>query len=202
MRDWGSELQAEGWTYERLLELDEAVVKKGGLPASKVSALPRVEFNPGRAASEARAAAAEARARSGEAEPGPEAVGEGGDERVANMARMAAVERLAAVPAKDPKSNGTGTAAAVAPRFAGCPGEDCAVCLTDFIVGDMLIRLPPCGHLFHGPCLQPWLKNHRHCPKCRATLCEEEEHTAHSGGEGEDQEEPGSPLAGSAIGFF
>jgi hypothetical protein len=33
-----------------------------------------------------------------------------------------------------------------------------AVCLADFVIGDQLTRLPPCGHLFHGACLLPWLK--------------------------------------------
>jgi hypothetical protein len=40
--DWGSGgggVPADGWTYERLLELDEAVVKKGGMPVSKVRAV-------------------------------------------------------------------------------------------------------------------------------------------------------------------
>ena len=81
------------------------------------------------------------------------------------------------------------------------------MCLTDFVVGDELTQLPPCGHLFHSACLRPWLKAHRHCPKCRAPLCEEDECVAAQSGEGEDEEVEveveehgvGSPLAGANI---
>ena len=201
--DWGTgSLAADGWTYERLLELDEAVVKKGGMPVSKVRALPKVEFNPKRAAAEARAAAAEARARktaaTSEEEEEKEEKGKQGDEDEA--AAAVAVD----LSVNDDAHQGT-TPPTPPPQYAGCAGEDCAVCLMDFIDGDEVTLLPPCGHIFHGACLLPWLKTHRHCPKCRAPLCQESECVARSG-EGEDREDEdededgmGSPIAGAAI---
>lgn len=195
--DWGSGRAAgDGWTHERLLELDEAVVKKGGMPVTKVRALPAVAFNPARAAAEARAVAEADRAAARAAAAGEEETE--GAAVDASSEEEDAEEEEEEVPASD-----------AAPRHAGCPGEDCAVCLTDFVIGDELTLLPPCGHLFHGACLLPWLKTHRHCPKCRAPLCEEDECVARSG-EGEDEGEAGeegegeregvgSPLAGASI---
>jgi hypothetical protein len=41
----------------------------------------------------------------------------------------------------------------------------CAVCLSEFEWGDVLRRLP-CGHHFHGPCIDKWLKRNKVCPLC------------------------------------
>ncbi|KAI8333931.1 hypothetical protein BC941DRAFT_108264 [Chlamydoabsidia padenii] len=40
---------------------------------------------------------------------------------------------------------------------------DCSVCKDDFIVDEMVIELP-CMHLFHGDCIDPWLKVNGTCP--------------------------------------
>nr|CAB3446308.1 unnamed protein product [Digitaria exilis] len=48
--------------------------------------------------------------------------------------------------------------------------EQCSVCLEDFEAGEMVRRLPACGHLFHVECIDMWLDSHRTCPVCRCNL--------------------------------
>ena len=45
----------------------------------------------------------------------------------------------------------------------------CVICIEDFAEGQFLRHLP-CGHYFHQPCLDLWLKNHTNCPICRRDL--------------------------------
>lgn len=46
-------------------------------------------------------------------------------------------------------------------------GEDCAVCLESYKVGDVMCGLP-CGHCYHHQCLMTWLQtDNHHCPICR-----------------------------------
>ncbi|KAI7935902.1 hypothetical protein MJO29_015205 [Puccinia striiformis f. sp. tritici] len=60
--------------------------------------------------------------------------------------------------------------------------RECAICLSDFEVGD-LIRILPCGHCFHQSQLEEqcmgidcWLlKSKRFCPICRMSIVEEPE---------------------------
>lgn len=47
--------------------------------------------------------------------------------------------------------------------------KECVVCLGDQKVGDQATKLP-CGHLFHGACLEEWLRIHGTCPTCRYEL--------------------------------
>ncbi|KAH9261101.1 hypothetical protein BASA81_000805 [Batrachochytrium salamandrivorans] len=49
------------------------------------------------------------------------------------------------------------------------PGCDCAVCLETFAVEDEAKKLP-CGHLFHAPCVLPWLQQKNTCPVCRKSV--------------------------------
>jgi hypothetical protein len=44
---------------------------------------------------------------------------------------------------------------------AGLPGQDhlgCSICTEDFTVGED-VRVLPCNHQFHPPCIDPWLVN-------------------------------------------
>uniref|UniRef100_A0A0E0NGQ2 RING-type E3 ubiquitin transferase n=1 Tax=Oryza rufipogon TaxID=4529 RepID=A0A0E0NGQ2_ORYRU len=45
---------------------------------------------------------------------------------------------------------------------------DCPVCLGEFRDGELLRLLPKCGHAFHVPCIDAWLRAHVNCPLCRA----------------------------------
>uniref|UniRef100_A0A1A9WAL8 RING-type domain-containing protein n=1 Tax=Glossina brevipalpis TaxID=37001 RepID=A0A1A9WAL8_9MUSC len=45
----------------------------------------------------------------------------------------------------------------------------CVVCLCDFTLQQVL-RVLPCGHIFHAQCVDRWLEMRRTCPICR-TLC-------------------------------
>lgn len=46
---------------------------------------------------------------------------------------------------------------------------NCAVCLDEYVVGDLLKQLD-CGHHFHKACIDPWLKKSRICPLCKQTF--------------------------------
>ena len=48
--------------------------------------------------------------------------------------------------------------------------SDCAICLTEFVVGDEIRVLPQCGHGFHVACIDTWLGSHSSCPSCRQIL--------------------------------
>jgi hypothetical protein len=47
---------------------------------------------------------------------------------------------------------------------------DCSVCLGEFSDGELLRLLPKCGHAFHVPCIDTWLRAHVNCPLCRAPV--------------------------------
>jgi Ring finger domain len=47
---------------------------------------------------------------------------------------------------------------------------DCSVCLGDFEDGDLVRLLPKCGHAFHVPCIDTWLRAHVNCPVCRSRV--------------------------------
>ncbi|MBA0762272.1 hypothetical protein Gotri_011912 [Gossypium trilobum] len=44
--------------------------------------------------------------------------------------------------------------------------EDCMICLEELKVGFEASRLP-CSHVFHGDCMEKWLKQSHYCPICR-----------------------------------
>jgi len=48
----------------------------------------------------------------------------------------------------------------------------CSVCWEDFKVSEPVRKLV-CEHVYHEPCIIPWLELHGTCPICRTTLSEE-----------------------------
>uniref|UniRef100_A0A7S4SBJ1 RING-type domain-containing protein n=1 Tax=Ditylum brightwellii TaxID=49249 RepID=A0A7S4SBJ1_9STRA len=54
-------------------------------------------------------------------------------------------------------------------------GGECVVCRDNFDIGDVVIRLPFCSHVFHESCALMWLRNHNTCPYCRRELPTEDE---------------------------
>lgn len=51
----------------------------------------------------------------------------------------------------------------------GKTNKDCSVCMCNFVHGE-IIRLLPCGHIFHDTCVKPWLMSQITCPYCRYDL--------------------------------
>ncbi|KAG0500888.1 hypothetical protein HPP92_000960 [Vanilla planifolia] len=47
---------------------------------------------------------------------------------------------------------------------------DCVVCLSAMQEGEKGRLLPRCGHGFHAPCIDAWLRWHSTCPICRAAV--------------------------------
>ncbi|KAK4880884.1 hypothetical protein RN001_004203 [Aquatica leii] len=45
----------------------------------------------------------------------------------------------------------------------------CSVCWEDFILKECVRQLP-CQHIYHEPCIRPWLELHGTCPICRQNL--------------------------------
>mmetsp|Transcript_5959 Transcript_5959/g.10563 ORF Transcript_5959/g.10563 Transcript_5959/m.10563 type:complete len:256 (-) Transcript_5959:18-785(-) len=48
-------------------------------------------------------------------------------------------------------------------------GQVCAVCTEDFELGER-VRVLPCGHYFHLPCIDLWLVQNKRCPLCSNEL--------------------------------
>lgn len=48
----------------------------------------------------------------------------------------------------------------------GDPGKMCSVCISDYVAGSKLRRLP-CAHEFHIHCIDRWLSENCTCPVCR-----------------------------------
>lgn len=51
-------------------------------------------------------------------------------------------------------------------------GGTCAVCLGEFDF-NMMVRTTPCGHVFHGDCIDQWCMKNMSCPICRTDLTSE-----------------------------
>ncbi|KAK9834335.1 hypothetical protein WJX81_008044 [Elliptochloris bilobata] len=94
--------------------------------------------------------------------------------RAASGLDPAVVQALPSYPYAPPVTPAPGDAeagAAGGARVSGRGGEDaCSVCLGEYEAGELLRRLPPCGHEFHLKCIDAWLGQHSTCPICRAPL--------------------------------
>lgn len=49
--------------------------------------------------------------------------------------------------------------------------SECSICLEEWETGKEM----PCGHKFHGGCIERWLRIHGSCPLCRFSLPADEE---------------------------
>ncbi|KAG8193605.1 hypothetical protein JTE90_000238 [Oedothorax gibbosus] len=66
--------------------------------------------------------------------------------------------------------NGASSSSAVElPHKRAELNKECQVCLNDYVEGDEL-RILPCFHEFHTPCIDPWLKINHTCPVCRVVV--------------------------------
>ncbi|EEE53134.1 hypothetical protein OsJ_35938 [Oryza sativa Japonica Group] len=70
-----------------------------------------------------------------------------------------AQEDIEAIPAFEYRRGSSGSGVA-----------QCAVCIAAVKDGDTVRRLPACGHAFHAPCVDGWLRDHATCPMCRADV--------------------------------
>ena len=71
------------------------------------------------------------------------------------------VKREEPEPAQTTEGVDTGATAAAAPPADASSADDhigCSIYTEDFNMGED-VRLLPCGHQFHPPCIDPWLVN-------------------------------------------
>eukprot|EP00602_Paraphysomonas_sp_CaronLab_P013817 CAMPEP_0185041584 /NCGR_PEP_ID=MMETSP1103-20130426/41079_1 /TAXON_ID=36769 /ORGANISM="Paraphysomonas bandaiensis, Strain Caron Lab Isolate" /LENGTH=458 /DNA_ID=CAMNT_0027581385 /DNA_START=209 /DNA_END=1586 /DNA_ORIENTATION=+ len=53
-----------------------------------------------------------------------------------------------------------------------CEQPSCPICSEDYATAEQVMKLP-CSHLYHKPCVMPWLEAKRTCPICRFELLNE-----------------------------
>ncbi|KAH9260580.1 hypothetical protein BASA81_001047 [Batrachochytrium salamandrivorans] len=87
-------------------------------------------------------------------------------------ARVAAAEAAAprGVHPDKIKALPTRLTAARAATTAVAEGEEedvCSICLAEFAAEGELVRVLPCQHYFHPPCVDEWLQNRNTCPLCK-----------------------------------
>ncbi|KAL1554644.1 RING-type E3 ubiquitin transferase [Salvia divinorum] len=46
--------------------------------------------------------------------------------------------------------------------------EECAICLSEYAIGERIRILEKCRHGFHMQCIERWLNSCSSCPICRA----------------------------------
>ncbi|KAL8499343.1 hypothetical protein ACS0TY_022358 [Phlomoides rotata] len=87
----------------------------------------------------------------------------------------------------------------VTDEFLGKLGKDavCSICQENLVVDDKMQELP-CNHMFHPPCLKPWLDEHNSCPICRHEL-KTDDHTYESWKEREKEAEEERKGAANAV---
>jgi len=50
--------------------------------------------------------------------------------------------------------------------------DRCPICLEDFQIGEQVLRIRACGHIFKRPGLLRWFQRNDHCPVCRRNVNE------------------------------
>ncbi|KAL0098388.1 hypothetical protein PUN28_008358 [Cardiocondyla obscurior] len=66
----------------------------------------------------------------------------------------------------------------------------CSVCWEDFKLSEPVRQLP-CAHVYHAPCIVPWLELHGTCPICRQNLGDQNQ--------AETNQDAGANIAGSTL---
>ncbi|XP_078160134.1 E3 ubiquitin-protein ligase MPSR1-like [Carex rostrata] len=54
--------------------------------------------------------------------------------------------------------------------------EECAICMEKLFGKEnkeAVVKETPCGHRYHGKCIEKWLRKHRSCPMCRYQMPQE-----------------------------
>ncbi len=46
----------------------------------------------------------------------------------------------------------------------------CSICYQNLQIGENLIKIPGCEHVFHSKCILQWVKIKVNCPYCRANI--------------------------------
>lgn len=57
------------------------------------------------------------------------------------------------------------------------PEEECAICMEKLFGKEnkeAVVKETPCGHRYHGKCIEKWLKKHQSCPLCRYQMSQED----------------------------
>lgn len=57
--------------------------------------------------------------------------------------------------------------------------HDCIICQEVYNEGDVAVRIPACGHVFHEACVMMWLRRSNTCPFCRRELPTEDPEYEH-----------------------
>jgi hypothetical protein len=59
-----------------------------------------------------------------------------------------------------------------AANAADTVADRCPICLEDFQIGEQVLRIRVCGHIFKRPGLLRWFQRNNHCPVCRRNVNE------------------------------
>lgn len=59
----------------------------------------------------------------------------------------------------------------------GIIADRCPICLEDFQIGEQVLRINVCGHIFKRPGLLRWFQRNNHCPVCRRNVVENQPST-------------------------
>ena len=71
--------------------------------------------------------------------------------------------------------------------------DRCPICLEDFQIGEEVVRIRVCGHIFKQPGLLRWFQRNNHCPVCRGNVVENQPSPEESSPSENIQEQPQTP---------